>query len=213
MKNFFLSSTFLFLFIATPSVSSALSFTPSPTCQVEGRIKAVSFASQDLSWLQVGGGIIPDRFILNIIVNKTSTVKSVTPATPTCVELYPIGSEVNLKIADAEVPIKDELKIGSYIAGTVSRQFSDGYYFENYSVETPSSYQFTRNLSLGMSGEDVRQLQIRLNAEGFKVAETGPGSPGQETVFFGSRTRQAVIRYLSSGLCLSAYYLAHNHYC
>ncbi|MEX0918946.1 MAG: peptidoglycan-binding protein [Candidatus Paceibacterota bacterium] len=53
----------------------------------------------------------------------------------------------------------------------------------------------TRDLTLGSRGEDVRQLQKFLNRSGSPVASVGPGSPGQETAFFGQLTKQAVRRY------------------
>jgi len=64
-------------------------------------------------------------------------------------------------------------------------------------IETPapSISRFTRDLTLGSTGEDVRQLQILLNSLGFLVASSGPGSPGNETIYFGSLTTQAVIRF------------------
>ncbi len=53
-----------------------------------------------------------------------------------------------------------------------------------------------RNLSLGSYGEDVRQLQIFLNKDpGTRIQDAGPGSPGQETQYFGLLTRDAVIRF------------------
>lgn len=55
---------------------------------------------------------------------------------------------------------------------------------------------FPRNLTLGDSGEDVRALQQTLNASAdTRVASAGVGSPGQETDYFGSLTRSAVIRF------------------
>ena len=51
---------------------------------------------------------------------------------------------------------------------------------------------FLRTLELGMTGDDVRALQERLNALGFRVAERGPGSPGQESRYFGRRTEGAL---------------------
>lgn len=53
----------------------------------------------------------------------------------------------------------------------------------------------TRNLSFGLTGEDVRALQVFLNAHGFQVAASGAGSAGSETAYFGPATRAAVIRY------------------
>lgn len=61
-------------------------------------------------------------------------------------------------------------------------------------VGAPSISAFTRDLTLGMTGEDVRALQIYLNAKGFLVATEGPGSPGNETLYFGLLTRTAVAR-------------------
>jgi peptidoglycan hydrolase-like protein with peptidoglycan-binding domain len=44
-------------------------------------------------------------------------------------------------------------------------------------------------------GEDVRQLQIFLNNAGYTVSASGVGSPGNETTYFGTRTRKALARY------------------
>ena len=54
---------------------------------------------------------------------------------------------------------------------------------------------FVRDLTIGSVGEDVRSLQVLLNALGFTVSESGPGSPGEESAYFGERTRQALITY------------------
>ncbi len=59
-----------------------------------------------------------------------------------------------------------------------------------------SGFTFTRNLSEGDTGEDVRQLQVRFNAEpGIQVAVSGAGSPGLESTFFGSLTKAAATAY------------------
>ncbi len=51
---------------------------------------------------------------------------------------------------------------------------------------------FTRNLRPGMSHPDVALLQRFLNKQGFPVAASGPGSPGEETELYGSGTTRAV---------------------
>lgn len=43
--------------------------------------------------------------------------------------------------------------------------------------------------------ENVRILQRFLNRLGFRISESGPGSPGKETDFFGPATERAVINY------------------
>ncbi|MHB8660956.1 MAG: IPT/TIG domain-containing protein, partial [Minisyncoccota bacterium] len=54
---------------------------------------------------------------------------------------------------------------------------------------------FTRDLYLGVSGADVLCLQQYLNTSGFTIASSGPGSPGNETNYFGSLTQAAVIKW------------------
>lgn len=51
-----------------------------------------------------------------------------------------------------------------------------------------------RTLSLGNMGADVRKLQRYLNSHGFLLAQTGAGSTGKETDYFGTLTKNAVIK-------------------
>lgn len=54
---------------------------------------------------------------------------------------------------------------------------------------------FTKNLTVGSTGEDVRELQKFLNSRGFIVALSGPGSSGNETSYFGNLTKSALIKF------------------
>ena len=61
-----------------------------------------------------------------------------------------------------------------------------------YSATKP---EWGRDLSLGATGNDVLTLQVWLNAHGYVIAASGPGSPGMESNYFGSLTRAAVARF------------------
>ena len=60
---------------------------------------------------------------------------------------------------------------------------------------TPKKYAFGRNLRQGSIGTDVRDLQRFLNAQGFTVSLSGPGSNGNETTTFGPATLEALKRF------------------
>jgi peptidoglycan hydrolase-like protein with peptidoglycan-binding domain len=80
--------------------------------------------------------------------------------------------------------------IGGAMAGTVSASAA-------LNLPTQScSYVFNTNMKLGSTGVDVMNLQKVLNAyPQTRVAESGAGSPGMETSYFGPATRNAVNKF------------------
>ena len=48
---------------------------------------------------------------------------------------------------------------------------------------------------LGTTGDNIKRLQEFLNTAGFLVAESGPGSIGNETTYFGKHTQNALVRF------------------
>ena len=58
-----------------------------------------------------------------------------------------------------------------------------------------NAYVFTRNLSPGSYGPDVKALQQFLNMHGFIIAKSGPGSPGKENTTYGPGTMLALKKY------------------
>jgi len=53
----------------------------------------------------------------------------------------------------------------------------------------------TMNLQFGVRRTEVKELQKFLNQKGFIVAGAGAGSAGNETIYFGTATRVALIKY------------------
>jgi peptidoglycan hydrolase-like protein with peptidoglycan-binding domain len=63
-----------------------------------------------------------------------------------------------------------------------------------FAVTSPSC-TFSRDLQMGVMGEDVRCLQQYLNANGYVISTSGAGAPGKETGEFKSLTQAAVIKW------------------
>lgn len=65
------------------------------------------------------------------------------------------------------------------------------------SAEAPANCPvFTRNLKMGMTGSDVKALQVFLNANAkTPIALSGLGSPGNESTYFGKKTMLALASF------------------
>lgn len=55
--------------------------------------------------------------------------------------------------------------------------------------------KFNRNLKRGSIGPDVKLLQQFLNQKGFFVVESGDGSLGKETMYYGLATEKALAKF------------------
>jgi hypothetical protein len=59
-----------------------------------------------------------------------------------------------------------------------------------------SAYTFTApTLKYGSKSAAVMELQKVLNANGYKVSDSGAGSPGMESMYFGTKTKAAVMKW------------------
>lgn len=58
-----------------------------------------------------------------------------------------------------------------------------------------ASYTHTGLLKMGMTSSQVMSLQQTLNSGGFLISTTGAGSPGMESMYFGAKTKAAVMAF------------------
>lgn len=65
---------------------------------------------------------------------------------------------------------------------------------------------FTRDLEYGSVGGDVKCLQKFLNSSGFKISQSGAGSPGKETTTFYENTKQALKNWQKANSILGTGY-------
>lgn len=115
---------------------------------------------------------------------------SPTP-TPTLTPIPPILLPPDF----ASLPPSEKISILQNLIDQLKAQLNQlsGQVVEQPSI--PSSCSFFRDLYQGLTGEDVRCLQKYLNSAGFSLTSSGPGSLGNESTYFGLRTKEAVIRW------------------
>lgn len=125
-------------------------------------------------------------------------------AGPATVRLKGAGATGNFGPMTQAALIEYQLAAGitpanGYYGPTTRASVSAGTVTTTTPIQSPTSptgaVVLTRNLSKGMSGEDVRDLQKMLNAKGFTVSLSGAGSAGNESTYFGPATLAAVIKF------------------
>ena len=167
-----------------------------------------------------GGSSQSHQLILNSVDLLTNTIQFTLQSTPQQFTLK-LGQTINVdlnndKINDLEIkfsglwsnrveltmsslfginPAQAQVNPPSSNTGTASAPVTN---------PAPAKYIFSRNLSTGSIGADVKALQQFLNAHGFILAKSGAGSLGNETTMFGRLTRLAVIKYQKANKIIPA---------
>lgn len=101
-----------------------------------------------------------------------------------------LGASFFVPVASAQTSASLQAQIAALLAQVSALQAQ-----LNSSSGSSSSVSFTRNLTVGSTGNDVKSLQIFLNSKGFVVAASGAGSPGNESTYFGAKTKAALAKY------------------
>lgn len=118
-----------------------------------------------------------------------SSVGTFTPATPS-------PSSCNSILSDAQTSSILNLLSSFNADAAVIANVKTSLCKKNMSaMSSIGSTQFVTPLKLGMKGSDVKNLQQFLNQQGFLVADSGAGSLGLESGYFGISTQNALMRF------------------
>jgi len=124
--------------------------------------------------------------------NSTGTITNVGPYTGVNHAVTVIGQKkgVSHTVLDHYVPFVKTLAWDYYIPYALK-----GVVTLKKDEPTPAFPIPTKDLYLGLYDPQVKQLQEWLNNHGFLLATVGAGSPGQESTYFGDRTKAALLKY------------------
>lgn len=115
---------------------------------------------------------------------KSKALSAVLSVTTT---IWLSGAVMLLPVAHGQTSADIQAQIQQLLASIAVLQAQLG----NTTTAAPSC-NFSRPLTVSKTGNDVKCLQQYLNGAGFKVSATGAGSPGNESSYFGVKTKMAV---------------------
>ncbi len=168
-----------------------------------------------------GGGYVPAASVPAVTIPIATSDSPATSLKPISTSLYKIGDRnknvTNLQLLLVKAKLMDSSKVTGYF-GQITKSALDLYNSKiskdisilnasssvvsnivattsNVVNTTTTTFEFTKDLSLNMVNEDVRNLQIYLNNNGFPIASSGVGSPGHESNRFGPATKAALIKF------------------
>lgn len=132
-----------------------------------------------------GGGGFVSTPTIEIVDEETETETDISAEEESALDL----------ITETEEEIMVEEDMGSEsetddIKADQAEEFS-----EENSSQPEGEYRFENDLWYGLTNAQVQMLQMFLNANGFTLTQEGPGSPGEETKYFGPLTQKAVIEF------------------
>ena len=99
------------------------------------------------------------------------------------------GFSMLVPVANAQTDLQAQINALLAQIAALQAQLASG------SSSSSAACSFTRALTVGSTGDDVKCLQQYLNGAGHKVSASGAGSPGNESTYFGALTRAAVAKW------------------
>lgn len=121
-----------------------------------------------------------------------STKKFVSAALTATTSVWLSGAMLLVPVAHAQDVASLQAQIATLLAQIAALQAQLG---TATSGGAAMSYAFSKDLTLGSVGPDVKALQQFLNSHGAQVAASGAGSPGNESEYFGSLTKAALAKW------------------
>lgn len=141
-----------------------------------------------------GGAVVTTTAATTTAKTATSTAATSTPKVTTAPTTTAAPTTQSSSVSALVAQLRSLIAQLKALGGTVSPSL-EATVNALAGDATPPSMKFTRDLKTGSTGADVKALQVWLNANGFQIAASGAGSPGNETTMFGGLTRAAVIKF------------------
>ena len=166
--------------VVTPSTSLCVSAPATPTSGGGGGSSG-------------GGSSTTSTTATTAATTTAATTPVAVPATPAAT---PAKSASGLSVTQIQ-SILDVLASFDVDATTMAsvRAALEGTNTNTGSVTSTAVSIFKSNLTVGSLGSEVKALQEFLNSHGYTIANSGVGSPGNETTKFGGLTKAALIKY------------------
>ncbi len=178
------------------SGSSSSSSTPTPSTTPTTPHTPTTSSAASLPSLTLGSAGISVTTLQQILIAQGYSI----PAGATGY----FGEQTRLALVQFQVANNITPAVGFF--GPVTKSALTGATSAPASTPTVSSTSTgTRSLMADNVGPDVKALQIFLNTHGYQIATTGPGSPGNESDYFGNLTQDALIKFQIANNILPAY--------
>jgi peptidoglycan hydrolase-like protein with peptidoglycan-binding domain len=185
-------------YTVTPYPSAITSTATTSPITVSGLTNGTSYTFTVKATNAIGSSVASSASNAVVPTTGTDTTKPI-------IDSFSIpSSSTSLTISPIAIIAHDNVGVTGYLLTETSTAPSAG--SGSWSSSAPTSYtfgsilgvskfNFTQNLKQGTTNEEVKQLQIFLNNNGYPVSTLGSGSIGKETSYFGSLTKQAVIKF------------------